>query len=211
MSRRDLVVLVADQDILATMRGLLSQPEKLGIRPVEVQDLVEWRHDPGCVRHADEVLRTQRHLFLHALVVFDHEGSGRELDEPGVVEAHVERQLEAIGWGNDAAAIAIHPEVEAWIWSDSPSVEDALDWKGRKPSLADWLRESGFAHQGHKPQRPKEAYLAALHFASRRPTAERLRRLAERVSFGRCTDPAFVKLRATLQSWFPRLAREIET
>lgn len=55
-----------------------------------------------------------------------------------------------------------------------------------------------------KPQRPKEAFLAALHEARVARSASLYGRMAEKVSLRRCADESFQALRRTLQNWFPR-------
>lgn len=64
------------------------------------------------------------------------------------------------------------------------------------------MRDFEIRHDG-KPTRPKEA-LEAVFPACRLPrSAANYRRIAERVSLSRCVDPAFGRLRKTLQRWFP--------
>jgi hypothetical protein len=53
-----------------------------------------------------------------------------------------------------------------------------------------------------KPDRPKEAMLAALHAARMQRSASIFRSLAQKVDFGKCTDRAFCKFRRLLQEWF---------
>ena len=47
---KDLVILAADKDLEFALRGMLSRPEALGIRPVEANTdiFVEPEHDPAC-------------------------------------------------------------------------------------------------------------------------------------------------------------------
>ncbi|MGQ9576385.1 MAG: hypothetical protein ACUVUC_13810 [Thermoguttaceae bacterium] len=55
-----------------------------------------------------------------------------------------------------------------------------------------------------KPEPPKEAMKRAL-YEVRKPWSSALHHaLAKKVSFKRCTDRAFLKLRHTLREWFPR-------
>ena len=67
-----------------------------------------------------------------------------------------------------------------------------------------WLAEQGWLDGPvPKPNRPKEAFQAALHEARVARSASLYRRLAERVSVRRCTDRGFQELRNTLRRWFP--------
>ena len=112
----------------------------------------------------------------HALVVFDREGSGHESDPVSDLEEEVTRRLAAAGWGDRAAAIAIDPELEVWVWSDSPHVDRCLGWEGEQPSLRAWLEEQGMWPPGEpKPQDPKLAVELALRRA-RKPRSSALYR-----------------------------------
>ena len=145
----------------------------------------------------------------HGLVVFDHDGCGRESTPREVLEAELEGRFAGVGWGGRAAAVIISPEVESWIWSESPAVDAELGWTGRSPGLCAWLAARGWL-RGVKPHHPKEAYRAALLAVNRKPSPERLSRLAAQVSFQRCVDPAFLKLKTALQSWFPATTKVLE-
>jgi hypothetical protein len=95
--QRDLVVLAADKNIDHGIRGLLSRPRAFGARLIDAESLVHPRHDPGCLREAHNVLRPLLKSYAHALVVFDREGSGREMATREALEAEVEARLAANG------------------------------------------------------------------------------------------------------------------
>ena len=200
---KDLIILVADKDWEATMRGLLSRPHSLRIRSIEFDVIRHPDHDPGCRTAASELIRLYQSTHSYSLVLFDREGSGSE-DSRGVVEAEVEAQLNKIGWKNRAAAIAIEPEIEQWVWSNSPHVEHGLGWKDTQVGLRNWLVAEGFLITASqlKPERPKEAMRAVLRKCKRPISSAIFQELAEKVSFTRCIDPAFLKLTAKLQEWF---------
>lgn len=199
----DLIVLVADKDMEATIRGLLSRPAALGIPQLTFSVVPHAERDPGCILRGPELLRTYLRGYRHALLLVDREGSGQEHSSRAVLESELERRL-AADWQDRAAAIVLDPELEAWVWSDSPHVEEVLGWKGREPNLRSWLGAGGlWQNEALKPRLPKEAVEKAL-FAARKPRSSALyQQLAERVSFQRCRDPAFLKLLRTLRSWFP--------
>ena len=138
-------------------------------------------------------------------MVFDWEGSGGERRGPReILEAEVEARLAAAGWDDRARAVALQPEVEIWVWSDSPEVDRILGWQDHTPALRPWLQQRQFLPAGAaKPPRPKEALAAALREVRQVPSANLFRQLGASVGLTRCTDPAFAKLRATLQAWFP--------
>jgi len=199
----DLLVLVADADIEETMKGLLGNPGRLGIRPIRWHIRRHVDRDPGCARRSVEFLRPFRNQYTHALVVFDHEGSGREAEARAELEQVLEGELARSGWRVDAArVIVLEPEVEAWVWSPSPHVATALGWSDWE-SLRQWLVSRALLDpQAIKPARPKEAMLAVLNDRRLPRSASRFRKLAETVGHGSCRDPSFSKLREVLRAWF---------
>jgi len=107
-------------------------------------------------------------------------------------------------WGDKAKAIILIPVLEIWVWSDSPHVDEILGWKDRTPALREWLiREGWLKKRALKPDRPKEAFEAALREAQTPKSSSLFRQLAERVSFERCVDSAFNELKIVLREWFP--------
>jgi hypothetical protein len=200
---RDLVVLAADKDIEYAVRGVLSRPQAIGIRPITYDVFVHQEHDPGCRSKSQEVLRSQSNRYARALVIFDRQGCGKDAQPRESLELKVEADLAAAGWRDRCAAITIDPELEAWVWSDSPEVDSVLGWAQRNPDLRNWLRLNQFlAANELKPTRPKEAMRAALRLVRKPPSAALFHDLALRVSFARCTDAAFNKFLHTLRSWF---------
>jgi hypothetical protein len=201
--RLDLVVLSADRKIEHSIQSLIERRAKaLGIRRPMVEYVTHPNHDPGCLRSADKLLAVFRGRATHSLVVFDHEGSGREEQPREELERAVESLLEASGWKNCSAAIAIAPELEAWVWNDSPHVGAALGWRGRTPLRAWLVREGLLAAGAAKPSRPKEAVEAVLRHARKQLSSSIYSDIAARVGLDRCVDPAFNKLRRILRAWF---------
>ncbi|HUW81404.1 MAG TPA: hypothetical protein VMZ31_01260 [Phycisphaerae bacterium] len=136
--------------------------------------------------------------------MFDRVGSGREGDPVSDLEEQVTRRLSAAGWGNRASAITIDPELEVWVWSDSPHVDRCLGWEGQQPSLRMWLEEQGmWSPNEPKPKDPKRAVELALRHARKPRSSAVYRQLADTVGLQRCSDPALARLRALLRTWFP--------
>ena len=201
--REDLVVLVADTNMRFGIEGLLERPLALGIAPLEARVFVHPERDPGCYHHAHELLRPLSVDHRYALVLFDREGCGQEAKSRGAIEEEVESRLAKAGWADRAAVIVIDPELESWVWSDSPEVDSVLGWAGREVALRDWLRERGFefADSG-KPLRPKEAMQSAMRHVRKSRSSAIYHRLSSVVSLKRCSDEAFLKLRERLGTWF---------
>ena len=198
-----LVVLAADRDIEEAMRAVLYRPESLGIRSVRFDCQRHPNRDPGCRLNAAEFLRPFQIRFTHALVVFDREGCGSS-EERGAIERNVDAELANSGWGSRGRAIVIDPELEAWLWSDSPVVVNSLGWDGRYAELQSWLRaENVWDRADAKPHRPKAALNRTLGRTRRRRSARLYGEIAAKVSLAHCHDPAFTGLRTVLQGWFP--------
>jgi hypothetical protein len=202
--RRDLVILLADKNAELALDGILrSRGRSLSIRPVQYRIYVHPERDPGCLLKAGDFLRPFRDEFSHALVLFDKEGCGRNRVGREDLEAEVVRQLSNSGWGDRAACIVVDPELEVWVWSDSPHVDSILGWAGQEPNLRTWLSKEALLNDHRaKPARPKETLEAALRLARKPRSSSLYGQLARTVSLSRCVDPAFVKLRSTLRQWF---------
>jgi len=202
-TRQDLIVLVADRAMAAAIKSILGRPTSLQIRPVALAVLIHPQRDPGVLRHAHDFLRPFVGKYEHAIAALDREGCGNEAQSREALEAEVENRLQRNGWGDRARAVVIDPELESWVWSDSPEIERVLGWAGRSPALRSWLTERGMLQEGIvKPDRPKEAVEAALRFVRRPRSSAIYQELARSVSLRRCSDPAFAKLRRTLRDWF---------
>ena len=138
---RDLVCLVADRNMQQSTRGILGRWRALGIREPFHEILVHPQHDPGCLHDAVDFLRPFSRRYEHALVLFDHEGCGKEDTPRQDLENELEGALAQAGWTDRAAVVVIEPELEAWVWSESPHVAKSLGWKDTMETLHAWLRE----------------------------------------------------------------------
>ena len=141
MSGRDLVLLVADRDIELTIRGLLSRPRALGIRCISHEIFVHPRHDPGCVHEGVAFLAAYSEEFAHALLILDHEGSGRDELAPVDLETELDHEFRKSVWTTRCRALVIEPELEAWVRNGSPHVYDVAGWGGQGERLRSWLIE----------------------------------------------------------------------
>ncbi len=200
----DLVILVADKNMEAAVNGILSRPEALGIRKLQWESYAHPERDPGCFLRGHDFLRTMARRYAHCLLMFDRHGCGQEGKPREELERIVETRLSQSGWKDRGAAIVLDPELEVWVWSDSPEVARCLGWKSRQPCLREWLHGEGlWASDAAKPSAPKSATALALREVRKPRSSAIYARLAERVSFARCADPAFSRFKETLHSWFP--------
>lgn len=201
--RVDLVVLVADRNMRAAVEGLLARTEALGVRRLRTCIESHPRHDAGTRLDAVSYLAPFRTIATYALVLFDREGSAWDDRSAAEIESETETRLANAGWAGRSAVIVFDPELEAWVWSDSPHVDDALGWKGKRPTLRDWMQQKGWLEPGEpKPARPKEAMDAALRRVGKVRSSSLFQRMASKVTVKRCSDRSFAKFRATLQTWF---------
>ena len=202
--KRDLVVLTADKDMEHALKGLFTRPEALSIRSIEADILVHPQHDPACARRGVAFLSNLSERYRYGLLMFDHEGSGRERVRTEDLQESLNEDFARSAWGGRAKAIVLSPELEAWIWIDSPHVEEIAGWKGRRPPLRRWMTDQGWLGENEvKPERPKEAFQAVLREARRPRSASLYQQIAQRVSFRHCTDRSFLAFKDVLQSWFP--------
>lgn len=201
---KDLLALVADADILAALRGLFDKRRKsLSLADFTFEFAAHPERDPGCRLRCQDFLAPFIKQYRFALVVFDRDGSGTS-DTRENVERDVESRLAGRGWKDRSAAIAIEPEIEQWVWNDSPHVATELGWKDQSAALDQFLRDRGFLPSiSAKPTPPKEAMEAVMRAKKKRRSSSVYEKLARSVGLASCSDAAFHKLRDVLQGWFP--------
>ncbi len=197
----DLVVLVADRNMLHALRGALNRPPALGTAPIRFEILTHPNRDGGVRTTGKDLLALQQRRARHGLLMLDHEGCGSN-ESTHALESRLDSELNP-KWGSRAKAIVIEPELDVWMWGAENSLRDVFEWEG-DIGIREWLARKGFQfnHAG-KPLRPKEA-LEAVLLHTRRPRSSALyEEIATRLSLPRCTDAAFQRLRRTLAGWFP--------
>lgn len=187
---KDLVVLVADKAMEQSVKALLTRPHEMGVRPI-INDVFRHDHqDSGCFNDCHGHLQKKGWCrpYGHALVMLD-----KAFDKQKKYQKHSAEELESImesrlsgsGWDDRAAAIMIDPELEAWVWSDSPELDRCLGWDGQNPDLRSWLRQKGLLVEGSaKPADPKAAMLAALKKVGLPPSASIFKNLAKESTSG---------------------------
>ena len=202
----DLITLVADRNTLFLIQGLFLRHKSFGIKDLSAtldHIFAHSQRDAGCYNQCSEFLRPYTHDYKYALVIFDHEGSGQEVKSREQIETELEEKLAISGWENRAKVIVLEPEIESWVWSNSPHVDKILGWENENPNLRDWLKIKGFLKQTEfKPSRPKEAVEEAMEKVKKPRSSAIYQQIAEKVSFKNCTDASFIKLKETLQDWF---------
>ena len=201
---KDLVCVVADKQIGATLEELLLRRHALGIRPVEVEILLHPNHDSGCYSRPRELLDGYRQAAEHALIVLDHAWEGVPAKSGAALEGLIDKKLEEAGMAGWAAPVVIEPELEAWVFSASPHVPDVLGWKGSWSAFRETLEQRNlWSAADAKPADPKAAIEYVLGRTGKSRSASLFRRLARRVNTAGCQDRAFRRLKELLQAWFP--------
>ena len=198
---KDLVVLVADKNMQATLRGALARPEALEIRPISFDFRVHPGQDGGARTSGPAVLATEHRRFSHALLILDLEGSGSNTVDPVEQEHDLDARL-SLQWKDRAKSVVIAPELDAWMWGSDNALRDVFRWP-RNGSIRDWLLAEGFKFDAAgKPVRPKEALEAMVRVHRQARSSALYEKVAAKISLKRCKDAAFVRLRTQLQYWF---------
>ncbi len=204
-SPKDLIVLTADSQAQRTIETLLEfRRPSLGIRDISFEARRHPQQDAGCRTTPGQFLNSLRGRFSKTIVVFDLDGSGAGNVAAPELESQVEEQLRNTGWRtDDAAAIVIDPELEAWLFGASwQHLQDAVRWSQSEP-MRKWLESRQFLPPGAvKPPDPKAAFEVMLSLQRIRRSGKLYEDLAKLIGLTRCQDRAFQKFRDTLRRWF---------
>ena len=190
----------------AMVSEALKRHQALGIRKIDHEIIRHPQHDPGCFSDSVSYLRGYQKRFLHAIVLLDCAFSGAPSGGRSEIESSMNNTFalaEMSGW---AYPIAIEPELENWVWVDSPHLNGAIGWdEDRLESPRAWLEARGLWTSGSsKPSLPKEA-LEATCRECRIPFSAAIHKgVARKVSLQKCDDSAFLDLVSRLRSWFPK-------
>ncbi len=197
---KDLICFVADKNMEAVVQELLKRHQALGIsRALDAEVFVHPQRDPGIFRQGIDIIRSFRQNYRHGLLFLDGAWDGAPHD----LQTQLDLALKNADLEDWACAIVIVPELEAWVWSDSPHVEHVLGWHGRTPGLRVLLQEKGlWTTKKPKPEDPKAGVEAALYEVRKPRSSTIYRQLARSVSVERCQDPAFRRFRMMLREWF---------
>ncbi len=208
---RDCLFLVADKNMEGMLKGFFLRDafhQAMGCGHFDFdsrQDMVvaHGQNDPGLYTRANEFLQPYASTHRHAVVIVDVEWDG----SPGkdTISQRLNKHLTSAGWSDDCGcAVVIAPELENWVWQDSPHVCSALGFDGTFAALRTALENQGFWQQNEaKPDRPKEAVEWSLRQSRKGMSSAIYQQLAMRVTARGCTDAAFHALRNALLRWFP--------
>ncbi len=202
MQKKDLIILVADKNTQFLLDGLLPRlPKILSTKEFTFDMKIHPLRDAGVRAGSSDFLRPFITNYDYAIVLFDYEGSGDQTSQPQLVQK-MENELDINGWQNRNAVIIIEPEIENWIWVNSPHLAQETEWEDM-PTLDNWLIQKGFKNQNDiKPPRPKEAFEEALKEKQIPRSSAIYKNIAQKASFKGCIDLNFEKFKNTIQKWF---------
>ncbi|MCK6575631.1 hypothetical protein L6V77_31640 [Myxococcota bacterium] len=206
---RPLGFMVADKNMEASLLGLFGRDDwhrSMDCAPVDVvQDdvhVASGQADCGLYTRGNELLRPLAGQYEHMVIMVDAEWEG----SPGAVliRKQMAKHLISAGWANDRGlALVFEPEVDVWLWTRTDHTARALGWPNWSALEAALDADARWSASEAKPRRPKELAEWALRHQRKARSSLVYRRVAENVGLGRCTDPAFQRLRDALQRWFP--------
>lgn len=203
--KRDLIILVADQDTRNLLDGLLPRVHKIEkLREFTFDIRVHINRDNGVLNNGVNFLRNFLSTHDNAIAIFDFEGCGRENNKTRyAIEDEFENDLVKNGWSvSNCASIVIEPEIESWIWVRSPHLPAAIDWS-LSDDIYQWLEDTKHLVAGQlKPSRPKEAFEAALRICSVARSPSLYKAIASKASYKHCQDASLWKLIDKLRTWF---------
>lgn len=199
----DLVCLVADKNMEATITAVLERHQALGTRPIDALVLVHPQRDSACYHDPASILRGHARSARHAMVLFDRAWEGVPDRTAEQLETDVEARLRPLG-ADWARAVVIDPELEVWLFRRTPRFDDALGWRHRQPALQDRLASNGlWPLDASKPADPKRAIEWSLREARKPRSSSIYRELASTIGLKDCVDPSFHRFQTTLRGWFP--------
>lgn len=200
----DLVLLVPGNQESATFSTLFTKRrDSLGIREILFEISVNPLRDPGCFLRGPEILSVYRGKATNALIVLDWKGSGQEAKSALDIERELRERLGRLGWAG-GEALVIDPELESWVFSDSPHVGAILGWQDMSVTMKAWLESNGHWIQGAAKPRDPQLAMETVLARSRIPRSSSIfQELAEKVSLNRCSDPSFHRFCKLVRGWFP--------
>ncbi len=214
----DLLFLVADTNMREALGGFLERKAVdriIGCRAIDFDarrdiKVAKGQNDPGLFTRANELLQPFSGTYLHAVVVIDEEWDGSH--GAAAIQTQLDGHLADAGWPPPKGlSLVVRPEVDNWLWSDSPHSATALGWPSWD-ELRPALEKNGWLSEGaSKPTRPKEAAEWALRNGAGnvKRSASLYRKVAGSVSVRRCADPAVETLLSAIRTWFPEELREV--
>lgn len=195
---KDLIVLVADGQMKAATEKLLSREHSLGITKPIFEIFVHPERDAGVFCRCQDFLRPFQQFYRFALIMFDRDGCGSQ-ESAKIIHETTKKRLDESGWKTRNQVVVLDPELEIWVWADSPNVAKALGLSENELQkiLVEHQRDANL-----KPKDPKVVMEKALR-KSRLPRSSAIyANLASTVTLKNCKDKSFNDFRSALVKWF---------
>lgn len=216
---RDIVFLVADGEMQATVEGFFKNPAfdaRLQCARFEFdtkQDLIKHPgKDPGVYQNGHYLLQRFIDSHRYAVVMIDF-AFNNNLETMGYHQfcEKIKANMRAAGWSDDRFFVmAINPELEILMWqADTSRIEHIFDYPRDRGTgtLRAWLQARNlWDADALKPADPKAAIDAVRDQSwGRKKTHSHLfKRIAKEVSFRGCADESFNGLLQQIRAWYPR-------
>ncbi len=217
---RDIVFLVADGEMQATVEGFFENPAfdaRLQCARFEFdtkQDLIKHpRKDPGVYQDGHNLLKSyvDTHNYAVVMVDFAFNDNLQTMDYQQFCEK-IKANMRAAGWPDERFFVmAINPELEVLMWqADTSRIEPIFDYPREREgiSLREWLQQRNLWNaDALKPADPKSAINIASSqgWGRKKAHTQLFKRIARDVSFKGCEDESFNGLLHQIQAWYPRV------
>ncbi|MGI2204545.1 methylation-associated defense system protein MAD4 [Shewanella oncorhynchi] len=217
---RDIVFLVADGEMQATVEGFFENPAfdaRLQCARFEFdtkQDLIKHPgKDPGVYQNGHYLLQRfiDSHRYAVVMVDFAFNDNLRTMEYQLFCDT-MKVNMRAAGWPDERFFVmAINPELEVLMWhADTSRIEHIFDYpidRGAGTLIA-WLQAKNLWDAGApKPADPKAAIDAVRgqNWGRKKTHSQLFKRIAKEVSFRGCADESFNGLLQQVQAWYPRV------
>ncbi len=211
---RECLFFVADKNMKYALQGFFGRDGfhySLGCAPFALDTnrdirVAAGQNDPGLYTRANLLIQPFRPDYRKVAIILDAKWDGSP-GKAAIVEK-INDHIRSAGWeGKDGLAIVVEPEVDNWLWTDTPHTASILGWPNIN-KLRQWLANEGdWPRDAPKPFRPKESAEKALRKTCIPRSSTIYRDIARRVSLKNCQDPSVHELVEALRRWFPLNAR----
>jgi hypothetical protein len=205
---KDLFVQTADMDAKMFICSILQKHKAIGIRPITFAIEAHPLHDSGMIKSGTELSRLKKGKYSKIILIWDHEGSGREHKyQAQEIEDQLRQELDDITWSTNNDAIALVPELESWLWHCKPSIAHhySLDIQSLDKLIEDAAKQLGMAPDKAMIEKPKELFEFLVRDGIGRTISPKdFQMIGQYAGINNLeASETFLKLRTTLRSWFP--------
>lgn len=217
----DLIVLFADLDARAFFCEIINRAEQMHcIRPLKWLPVSDTMHDALC-KCPERALGPYLRSPAHFLMVWDHDGSGCEMETVETSEKCAENALIRCNVSeNRVCGVALHPELEGIMvrYAYERTKEKLAELRKTQPPLDDevFRRACKVLATDHPKRRqpsslneardkyPKEVLKAICSLLRLKYGAELMQDTLGKLPLGLLKqDRAFLRITTCLQTWFP--------